>query len=587
MKKTILILILVFIFLRVLNLDRDLPNYDLTQLGSKDEQAYNFTALNLYHFGAMNKVVADGFTIKGSITSILNNSVTYLTLTLFGNNYYGLRAGAVLASLVILLILLYLSGLMFNSGSNNLQRYMLLFIGLYALFDFGFLIAGRNASPVIFRSMYLMLIMLFMNFIAGKSEKEQKWYYLLCGLFSALLIFFSYLTNTFIALGIVLFIAFRGIHDRDFNSAIKLILLYIFGFIIGFLISNQIYIIFKGSGVLSSLFSTVDVYGNRLAAPVSTAQQVAFISLIKRVVTNLLFMVHSNIFTLNYTLLFLLITSFFIAFIQFVKRIKLSNVRLITLSMIIAYLVQAVIYNPNSTKWIVMIFPVIIVFVVSTISNVFQSAEIKEYLSNKKRFLRFFLVLNFLFITAVFVLLLKFGVSSSLRPLAYLSVITMFSLVVVLSFDIVHFSGAKKVVIAVLLMLSMLPNLYLSFINCAIKPDYHYRNALMTVNSIVKDDVVAGSWSDGFRLYTSGNTLFTWYQNQRNRDLYKTKLTEIFDKGIAKYTLDFSKRSSLDVFKDIDTKGKKYRLEIDTTLYLGYKSTADSLIVVKRIAIND
>lgn len=587
MNTKLLLLIILFTFLRMINLDRDLPQYELTQLGSKDEQAYNFTALNLYHFGGISKEVVEGYRIKGTISTILNNFVTYLNLVVFGNNYYGLRAGAALASLVILIIMLHLLGLYQKTGNNGLNRFLLLFVWLFVLFDFGFLVAGRNASPVIFRSMYMMLLMLFMNFVAKKPGKLQMWLYVLCGLLSALLIFFSYLTNTFIALGAVLFIAFKGLNDHDFKGAIKLIMVFGIGFIIGFLISNQIYIMINGSGILSSLFTRIDVYGNRLAVPVKTHHSFAMFSVIKRIVSNILFVFHTNVLTLNYTLFFLLITAFSISIFQIVKKIKLSNVQLMSFSMIIAYFIQAMIYNPHPSKWIIMIFPAIIIFIITTIINAYQTIELMDYLTRNRRNIRIYLAIVFLFIAVVFVIWLKFKTCTALNPLAYISFATVSSVIMVLFLSFERIFKVKIGVVATILIVSMLPNLYLSFENTIFNPVFYYRDALKTVNEIVKDDIVAGSWSDGFRLYTKGNTIFTWYQNKKDPESYKTKLTEIFDKGIALYTMDYSTRSTLDVFKDINTKDKNYRMEIDTTLYLGIKTTTDSLIVVKRVALND
>src|SRR4051812_7185307 len=100
------ILFLLFSVLRIIYLDSDFPIIHAIKMADIDEFYYSIGGFNLYHYGALkNNVIpfADGDV--GPFTALLDG-FTFISLKLFGNNFYGLRMASVLASCLVFILLL-------------------------------------------------------------------------------------------------------------------------------------------------------------------------------------------------------------------------------------------------------------------------------------------------------------------------------------------------------------------------------------------------------------------------------------------------------------------------------------------------
>ena len=86
------------------NLDADQPEWDISRYQPLDEGYYSIPAFNLYHYGSAAHQVVD-FIAPPPPTSALLSYMTWLSLEVFGNTYYGLRGSALLAGLLIVLLL--------------------------------------------------------------------------------------------------------------------------------------------------------------------------------------------------------------------------------------------------------------------------------------------------------------------------------------------------------------------------------------------------------------------------------------------------------------------------------------------------
>jgi hypothetical protein len=582
-NKIFFFLFLVFIFVRVLYLDRDLPPYDETKFGQKDEQAYNFTSLNLYHFGSISKPIDDSFRIQGSIKFILNNAFTYATLVIFGNNYYGLRAGAVLASLLVFLLFFRLLGLDAMTIPENKKKYIQFIIGSALVLDFGFLVASRNAAPTIFRCFYMMLVLTYIVYLARKPWPRQRLHFLLLGVFCSLLIFFSYLTNAFILAGAFLFIVGRGLAEREIKKTLVAISLLLTGFLIGAIIANWIYVSFNGFGIRDSVSNMYTVYNARvidLKRSTSGISPVA--TLLRAGIRKTVSLFSSNLFTLNFTFLFLIVLSCGNTILMMFRRKLRNDVQLLAFAMIVAYALQAFFYNPDSSKWIVLMLPVCLLAVVANVIDKYVNWS-RENLPGTG--MSSLISLGFVCLAGGLLAFrfLYVGLDPEFQILVFLSFAIMLAVIGIWHYRIAFF---KKKVLPILLVLTLAPNAFLSVKYCIVNPEFHYRDACIAMNEIIGDKNMAGVWSDGFRLYTSGNSFFPWYQVQ-NKERHRKGLTDIFERKLADFTVDFPSGDFFDVERDIDSAGKNFLLQRIANIYLGKGTLGQSIWVYKRIDKND
>lgn len=102
------ILALVY-FLRVLNIDADLPPWGVLGYQPIDEGIYSALAINAYNYGTLSlaDIYPGGYSLVSSqdIASPIMNLVVYLGMKLFGDNYFGFRVGSVVIGFVSLLVI--------------------------------------------------------------------------------------------------------------------------------------------------------------------------------------------------------------------------------------------------------------------------------------------------------------------------------------------------------------------------------------------------------------------------------------------------------------------------------------------------
>ena len=143
-------------------------------------------------------------------------------------------------------------------------------------------------------------------------------------------------------------------------------------------------------------------------------------------------------------------------------------------------------------------------------------------------------------------------------------------------------TSRKLKLLVLMFMLSILPTTYLSVKYCILRPEFHYRDACIALDRIIGNKAMAGVWSDGYRLYTSGNVFFPW-NPQPDLEKHKKGLIDIFEKKLADYTVSFSTGDFIDIPRDVNAMGKSFLLQKVAILYLGKGSLQKSLIVYKRI----
>ncbi len=159
------VLCALYLLTRCLYLDSDAPPWNVAQYGAIDETYYTIPAFNLFHYGTLSHQAIPFVPDDGGPFAYLLNLLTWVALELFGNTFYGLRGGAVLAGLILLLLLsLILNASLKRSGEEGRNgvsnpRWIVVVWLFYLLTDFNFLLASRTAEPTLTRALALLCVL--------------------------------------------------------------------------------------------------------------------------------------------------------------------------------------------------------------------------------------------------------------------------------------------------------------------------------------------------------------------------------------------------------------------------------------------
>jgi hypothetical protein len=154
----------------------------VTQIQPIDEFFNTTPAFNLYHHGSLAYQVVSFIPPDGSPVNLLQNAMTFATLLVLGNNYYGLRMASVLAGLGVFVLLYLLVRRESNpsaSEASALNREGVPLLALaYLVSDFSFNVASRADEPTIFRMLAMTVVLVALPLATraskGSSERESQ-----------------------------------------------------------------------------------------------------------------------------------------------------------------------------------------------------------------------------------------------------------------------------------------------------------------------------------------------------------------------------------------------------------------------------
>lgn len=202
-KNKIKIIIFIFILtlasIRCLNLDKDIPGWQISQFQPQDEYAYSVLSYNMYDHNKINTIgefsqdQTQGLPqIKGTV---FENFFTYISFLIFGKNYYGLRFfSALFGILSIMLIYLIFTNINKCDNDNKQNNYLLtVFLSIFMACDFTFLMTSRIAEPTIYREIIILFIFYLFTIL-----KNKKYNYFLFGFMAAFSFLFVYFVNFFL-----------------------------------------------------------------------------------------------------------------------------------------------------------------------------------------------------------------------------------------------------------------------------------------------------------------------------------------------------------------------------------------------------
>lgn len=198
--------VVLFLLTRTLFLDCDAPSWNTAFYQPIDEFYYTISAFNLYHYGSLCHQVLPYVPDEGYAFNLVVNLLTWSTLKLCGNTYFGLRGGAVLASLLFFLLLYRLLPAVVEWEKNTRQgrghglSWGLVVWMLYLLTDFPFLMAGHIAEPTIFRTLAALCVLAlgYCRFLRGDDSLQPAWKSALTGIVATACVEFVYPSNLFL-----------------------------------------------------------------------------------------------------------------------------------------------------------------------------------------------------------------------------------------------------------------------------------------------------------------------------------------------------------------------------------------------------
>ena len=196
-----------FLASRIAFLDADLPGWWMSQLQPIDELYYTIPAFNLYHYGSMAHRVVSFVPTDGAPLNLLQNLLTWPMLVVFGNNYYGLRMGSVVAGLGSMLFLYFClrrhTQVHGDAPSDWLTDALPALWMAYLVCDFAFVAATRVAEPTIFEVLALTAI-LFVASAWPVTESNAATRAAVLGFMAVAAWLFVYVYNAFIVPAVLL-----------------------------------------------------------------------------------------------------------------------------------------------------------------------------------------------------------------------------------------------------------------------------------------------------------------------------------------------------------------------------------------------
>ena len=200
-----MILLFALYWIRIVNLDQDLPPWGVACYQPKDEGCYAVLAINRMEYGTINpsNPLAENVTYPMYVqehvrVDLLGNLLEMLSFSLFGDNYYGLRSPMVavgFVSLILSFATLLLLRKRYGRGENS-ELLIIWFLLLLNNFHFYNYLATRTVEPSLHRMLFVQLTVLIWLLL----EKRRGLCFFALGLCITVSVFLVYITNVFLYL---------------------------------------------------------------------------------------------------------------------------------------------------------------------------------------------------------------------------------------------------------------------------------------------------------------------------------------------------------------------------------------------------
>lgn len=547
---------LVFIFLRIVYLESDVPITQLTEYAPIDETYYNSSAFNLYHYGSFNHRVVSYVKNDVAPTNILENIMTYMSLKIGGNNYYGLRMASVLAaSLVMVFLYLFLCKLVFYKppldttllGVHSEKPYkmgLIILALIYMTIDFSFLLAGRIAEPTIFRMMAMMFIMLLMCHLAFAREKVPLYLTCIMGFLSLSAVLFVYIYNIFIfcAVGMTLLL---WAWSSGWKNVIHQMLVFFLGAMLSFLSYKYFCNHFYGM-TITELLAILMPFKYRMGL-----SSTGLLASPKHYIMNFIAIFSTNIFRFNSALLFVFLASI-PPFVMHIWKTK-DKLGILIANLLVFLVLQCIVINDYNFRKLVILLPLVLItiFMALTYQEEFINS-LRNHALGKKLYGVYWILIGYFF---VFFMQLGSITPSSINteiqinPQAVIPAnINRINLAVFLFVFIIatmkYLNNKKtgKVLLTLAVITLFIPGIYMDVKYVYMNPSYTLRDTMIAMKDKVDDKIVAGGVAYGFRLYNRSIPILDFYSYSYStykdpQIEYIKTLKRLFEEKKADYTL--------------------------------------------------
>ena len=389
--------IVLFFSSRLIFIDKDVPPADVSSYAQLDEMMYAGAAMDFLQYGdpfykMPGAKVSNFHLILGSQFA---NMVAVVTLKIWGNNYWGLRTGPLIVSILILILLwrfleLQQKEITDESGKEEKKFWFIkLLLLLLLITEHYFLFSNFVFENTIFRMAVMLLAMLALHkFLIGNKNSTSPIKYFLLGVIGILAWLFVYLTNAFIPFSIfvILFIYLK------FNKAkiFKPLLYFLAGSIAGFLIF-YCYAIIMHADLYYELTYLFNSFADRSALDKGTGAT----GFLKSCLINIFNLLHAGFTNFNPLLFFFFLSSFLIypVIIFFDKKERKISISFIAFIVLCCFFIQSIFVNDFFTRKLIIIFPLYILIAHKVLLYVFKQPAIL-----KKTIVKLILLFTFLLV---------------------------------------------------------------------------------------------------------------------------------------------------------------------------------------------
>lgn len=405
MKRKLMYTVFIFglialYFFRVYNLEQDLPPWGIGYYQPVDEGAYSLMALNYMHYGSINPLYdAAGHSMCTPLqcrTNIFGNVISILSLSIFGNNYYGFRIGYVFLGFAILLIYILCVRFQFQNLGNTYNentKIMILAIA-WLLFDFMFYMGSRTVENSIVRLFFNLLIV----YICIRLKESYRLRFFCISLLSVMSVFLVYVTNIFILLSLFLFVLSILLLQKNKKNGMRAVMYTFLGALCAFIISEMYYRIAWNSNVVASTIDIVKSFSDSNGYKITGLTNSG---ILKSLLYNFLSFWGSNSLLYNLPVVFL-----FIALLPFMaKKYILQSEEGITymLLCIVAFMMQTLFVEDCIGRKIIVVYPMFLIIILRIITDRKYLWEYYDKMSIWRRMLYSYYLLFDLFICALIV----------------------------------------------------------------------------------------------------------------------------------------------------------------------------------------
>ncbi|HXP50809.1 MAG TPA: glycosyltransferase family 39 protein [Bacteroidia bacterium] len=479
------------VVMRFAYLDQDAPVYQFANVCQEDEPYYSQ--------GAILKLCAnEGRTVKGfektkgEVFDMYNRYITYTSLKIFGNNYWGLRIPDVLAS-ILFILLIYSIFKTINPASDFISLFVIILLTNFYLFDF-----SRYNNPQIFSVLTITLAL----WIIVKYGYEKPLPLIVTGFVATFAVFFVYILNFFLLAGVGLFVLVKAIAKRKLVIPVY----FMIGVSVCFLfLTWSLSLIGCDLGTIYDSIKANGAGDNGVLTDTSTATSI-FINIYKSISS----IISTGYFRYQLVLLFGVLAAIPMLIMKAShKDDKDRSIALLLIFLIDCQFVQNYFAVNYPFKKMLVDIPITILalFVVTNGTN------LKAWFNNIPRKV----IMACWFIVALLLCLFNFKINKSPVYWGYtgvgcfgatpawfnwLNVGTCVALTITLIFILFYSIKLSRTVVKIALVVSIASNFILIYNTFLINRKYEIRDCLVDLKPLIHDKIVIGSFPLTFQLYT-------------------------------------------------------------------------------------